>query len=135
MKKILSNKVATLAILFVTMLSVSAIFGSSALAQIDPWNSGGNPDAVSEIGLGTESPVTVATNIIQIILGFLGMIAVVIILLGGFKWMTAAGNEDKISEAKKLLAAGLIGLIIILMAYGLATFVIAQLMGATDTGA
>ena len=133
MKKKLSNKIATIVILFVTMLSASAIFTSSALA-LDPWASGGaGEQAVADIGLGTKSPVDVATNIINIMLGFLGMIAVVIILLGGFKWMTAAGNEDKISEAKKLLAAGLIGLIIILMSYGLAKFVIEQMMNATTS--
>ncbi len=120
-------------------LSVFNFFISPAMAQdtLDPWQSGGadGEDIKDQITLGDTSPVEVTTNIIKIILGFLGLIAVVLILLGGFKWMTAAGNEDKIGEAKKLLAAGLIGLIIILMAYGLATFVIGQIMSATGVGA
>ncbi|MFW5888708.1 MAG: hypothetical protein ACOCVY_03255, partial [Patescibacteria group bacterium] len=64
--------------------------------------------------------------------GFLGILAVVIILIGGFKWMTAAGNEDKVGEAKKIIVAGVIGLVIILASWGIATFVLEQLMGATE---
>jgi amino acid transporter len=67
-------------------------------------------------------------------LGFLGIIAVVIILFGGFRWMTAAGNEDQVSTAKKMIGAGVIGLIIILMAFGIAQFVLNALYNATGAG-
>ena len=72
------------------------------------------------------------SSIIKVFLGFLGIIAVVIILLGGFKWMTAGGNEDGVAEAKKLITAGVIGLIIILMSWALASFVVNQLYNATS---
>jgi hypothetical protein len=45
--------------------------------------------------------------------------------------MTAAGNEDKISQAKGMMSAGVIGLIIILAAFGIATFVMNALVAAT----
>jgi hypothetical protein len=51
--------------------------------------------------------------------------------LGGFKWMTAGGNEDKVGEAKKLIVAGIIGLVIILGSFAIATFVLTQLTAAT----
>lgn len=86
-------------------------------------------------GLGTQDIKLIITGIINVLLGFLGIIAVVIILLGGFKWMTAAGNEDKVGEAKKLIGAGIVGLVIILAAYAIATFVINQLVTATGGGA
>ena len=84
-------------------------------------------------GLGNVDPRTLAGNIIKIALGFLGVLAVVIILIGGFKWMTAGGNEEQVEEAKKILIAGIIGLVIILASWGLANFVIGQLMTATGT--
>ena len=46
--------------------------------------------------------------------------------------MTAGGQEDKIEQAKKILKNGIIGLIIILSAWGIATFVLTKLMGATN---
>lgn len=79
------------------------------------------------LGLKTaqqEDPRDIAVDIVKYLMTFLGIIAVVVILLGGFKWMTAAGNEDKVAEAKKLIIAGVIGLIIILSAFAIVTFVI-----------
>lgn len=70
-----------------------------------------------------EDPREIAVRILKVIMTFLGIIATVIILLGGFKWMTAAGNEDKVDEAKKLIAAGVIGLVITLSAFMLVTWV------------
>jgi len=70
--------------------------------------------------------------VINIILGFLGIIAVVLILFGGFMWMTAAGSEEKIGTAKKIMSAGVIGLVIVLAAFGIARFVISSMITATS---
>lgn len=64
---------------------------------------------------------------IQYILAFLGVVAVVVIIIGGFMWMTAAGNEEKVGKAKKVIIQGLIGLVIVLLAYAISAFVIARL--------
>ena len=83
------------------------------------------------IVLGNKDPRTMVTQIINVALTLLGIVAVVIVLLGGFKWMTAGGNEDKVGEAKKILGAGVIGLVIILAAWGIAAFVLNVMMNAT----
>jgi len=96
-------------------------------------NVGGSGSGINNtLGLGNKDPRMIAASVVKTALGFLGLIAVVIILLGGFKWMTAAGNEDKVEEARKLIIAGVIGMVIILSAYGLATFVINSLINATS---
>ncbi|MDO8668894.1 MAG: LamG-like jellyroll fold domain-containing protein [Candidatus Buchananbacteria bacterium] len=63
-------------------------------------------------------------NIIRFILGFLGLVAVIIIMWGGYLWMTAGGDANKIAKAKRTLISAVIGLIIILSAFLIATFVI-----------
>jgi hypothetical protein len=84
------------------------------------------------LGLSTNTEVrTVIANIIRVLLGFLGIIAVIIVLYGGFQWMTAAGNEEKISSARSTLTAGLIGLIIILAAFAIASFIINTILEQT----
>ena len=81
-------------------------------------------------GLGQGDLTATIGQLIRVALGFLGVVAVVIILLGGFKWMTAGGGDEKVAEAKKLIIAGIIGLAIILSAYAIASFVISSIVGA-----
>ena len=99
----------------------------------DYWGGAEGYDSVrQEIKLGEQDPREMIANIINIILGFLGIIALVIILYAGFTWMTAAGNEDQVGKAKKMMSAGIIGLIIILSAFGIAKFVVGALINATN---
>jgi hypothetical protein len=122
------------------MLAIAAMaltIASPFLAAPAPASAGlsmndftGGHDASA--GLGASDPRDIATAIIRIILGFLGILAVVIILIGGFKWMTAAGNEEGVEEAKKILIAGVIGLAIVLAAWGIASFVLSSLITATN---
>ncbi len=83
------------------------------------------------IGLGSTDIRTTIASIIKVAMGLLGIVAVVIVLVGGFKWMTAGGNEEQVGEAKKWIFSGVIGLAIILSAYALASFVIDSLITAT----
>ena len=84
-------------------------------------------------GLGSTDVRTTIAMIIKVAMGLLGIVAVVIILIGGFKWMTAGGNEEQVGEAKKWIFSGVIGLAIILSAYALASFIINQLVTATTS--
>ena len=86
----------------------------------------------STIKLGSGDVRQTAARIINVALGFLGIVAVVIVLLGGFKWMIAGGNDEKTAEAKKLIVSGIIGLAIILSAWAITSFVISRLVTATQ---
>ena len=92
----------------------------------------GEQSTFQALGLGKEDDLkkTLAT-IINIALGFLGIIAVIIVMYGGFKWMTAAGNEEQVGEARKLIVGGVIGLLVIFMAWAIASFVVSNLQSAT----
>ena len=91
--------------------------------------------ADADLALGGDaegsSLIKTATQIINVALGLLGIVAVVIILIGGFKWMTAGGNEDRVKKGRQYIINGVIGLIIILAAYAIASFVITNLVDAT----
>jgi hypothetical protein len=121
MKKILKSLVIAAMVLAITVPALSL---TASAADV---NLGLN---YVNTGLNNTDPRTIASNIIRILLGFLGILAVVIILIGGFKWMTAAGNEDAIADAKKILIAGIIGLVIILASWGIANFVLSSLISS-----
>ncbi|MDO8425855.1 MAG: pilin [bacterium] len=84
------------------------------------------------IALGTRDVRATVASIINVAMGLLGIVAVVIILAGGFMWMTAAGAEEKVTKAKKLIFSGIIGLAIILSAFAIAKFVVNSLVDATS---
>ena len=98
--------------------------------NLDVW--GNTKNSYANIGLSDTDPRDVVANVIKVVLGFLGTIAVVLIIVAGFQWMTAAGSEDKIAKAKKIMTAAVIGLVIVLMAYALSTFVINAIISATN---
>ena len=82
-------------------------------------------------GLGSKDIRTTISAIIKVAMSLLGIVALVVILAAGFKWMTAGGNEEKVGEAKKLMIQGVIGLAIIFAAYAISIFVLTQLYKAT----
>ena len=90
-------------------------------------------DIGTTIGLSSSSPLTTVALLINSIMVILGIVAVGIVLLAGFKWMTAGGNDEKVTEAKKLMGAGVIGLVIILSAWGITTFILEKIVSASGT--
>lgn len=87
----------------------------------------------SQTQLGTKSLTATIASVINVAMGLLGMVVVVLILAGGFLWMTSGGEEAKVTKAKGLIFGGVIGLAIILSAYAVAQFVVGSLLTATTT--
>lgn len=111
-------------------LVASLVVPAASMAQVTandilPSNVG------NALGLATTDVRVTIARIIRTAMGLLGIIAVLIVLYGGFKWMTAGGAEEAVGDAKKIITSGIIGLIIILTAYAIASFVITSLVSAT----
>lgn len=109
------------------------LLASPALAQFDPF--GGQKSVIDNaLGLGAQDPRVTIAKIIRVALGFLGILAVSLVLYGGWLWMSSGGNEQKIEDAKQVLKNAVIGLAIILASFGIATFIINALLGASGGG-
>ncbi len=91
----------------------------------------GVTEVEESIDLGGGDFALVVTKIIRALLGFLGLIAVIVVLYGGFTYMTAGGNEEKITKGKKILINGLIGLTIIFFSVAIVQFIISNISKAT----
>jgi hypothetical protein len=68
-------------------------------------------------------PQKLIGKIINAILGIVGSLALVMFIYGGFTWMLAAGNQEKVQKGKDILIWATIGLIVIFSAYALVKFV------------
>ncbi len=77
------------------------------------------------------SLVEIVGAVISIFLSFLGIIFLILIIYGGFVWMTSGGNEAKVLKAKKILTQAVIGLIIIVASYAITNFVLHALVKVT----
>lgn len=87
------------------------------------------------IGLpGGQDPRVMAANIIRVALGFLGLVAVGIVIYAGWLWMTAAGDAQKIDKAKKVLLGALIGLLLIVASFGIVTFILGKILESVGGG-
>ena len=68
-------------------------------------------------------------QVIQIILSLLTVFFFVLIIYGGFLWMTAAGNDDQVAKARKLIIRGISGFVLVLLGLGI-TFLILSVIEA-----
>lgn len=107
----------------------------TAAATIVNSNFKANVTRETGIGEGSASPVDITITIINTFLSLLGIIALVLIIYAGFRWMTAGGKEEQITEAKGMLKAAVIGIAIVLLSYTIAQFIFSNLESATGQGA
>ncbi len=100
---------------------------ANAKSSSKSQSSGNDPQDVGtsdEWGL-PDRPLTTGSvaNVLNKIYALLGMIAVIMILIGGFNYVTSAGDESKIRKGKNTIVAAVVGLIIVILAYAITSFV------------
>ena len=88
----------------------------TTLAEITPVGDG-NSDLMSSI-----------TGILNGIIAALGIVAVIVIIIGGIGYMTSTGDPGKIKKAKDTILYGLIGLIVVALALVIVNFVIVNII-------
>lgn len=79
--------------------------------------------------------VTMIGGIVGVIIGLLGVVLALIIIYGGFIWMTAGGDPKKVEKGKDMIKNAVIGLVIVFAAYAITGFVLRNLTGITGGGA
>ena len=128
-------KKITLFLLLPLFLLGFFVFLSPVSAQSNPGSTG-NYGLTETRNVGTISsalinntPQQVVGTVIGAILSLLGVIFFLLIFYGGILWMMAQGNESEVEKAKQIIIAAVIGLIIVLSAYAITTFIGQRLTG------
>src|SRR3989338_5647264 len=121
-------------ILVLSVLACTGIFVvQPILAATGPVDQTAFASFAANAGFAAGPSVTVIiARLIRTVISFLGVIAVVIVVYGGFMYMTAGGNDERVKKAKKTITNGLIGLVIVLMSFAIAQFIVSRLVGATE---
>jgi len=76
---------------------------------------------------------TTVMSITNWVLGFIALIATLVIIYGGVLYLTSAGSEDAISRAKKTIVFGIVGLVVCGMAYAM-VLVVPTILGGSTAG-
>jgi cysteine-rich repeat protein len=126
--KIFKNKLIFLLLLATLFSSLFLVSDVLAEQTADIY---GLQSVEDSLVLGSQDIKLTIVKIINVILGLLGIVVLGIVLYGGYTYMTSAGNEEKVEQAKKILINGVIGLIIILSAFTIVSFIIKSLSDAT----
>lgn len=119
-----------LLIFFLTIFSILQIVFfafSPALAYDFEVNSGvgatGRGAGYEDANLTDESFAEVVGKVIRVLLSFLGVFFLLLMIYAGFIWMFSRGNSSEVEKSKKIMQNALIGLIVVLMAYGITALV------------
>lgn len=113
---------------FLFFISFTSGVAHAQVLPTSPLQAGILP--LTDIGLPTQDPRIIVANLIRVFLSLLGMIALILILYGGFTYMTSAGDPEKVTKAKRILSNAIIGLAIIVASYAIVAFILSQLYTA-----
>ncbi len=70
---------------------------------------------------------SLASSVTNILLWVAGVAAVIAIVIGGIMYITSAGDEKRVQSAKNTILYAVVGMIIALLAWGIASFVITNI--------
>lgn len=114
------------------VLCISAIFFLSAVqfAHAQGLKSAGQN--LKSVGVKSGSSVntdlpTLVGGIISAALTLVGIIFLILMVYAGYLWMTARGENEQVEKAKNIIQASIIGIVIVLSAYAITTFVTSKL--------
>lgn len=105
-----------------TTLAGTALYGyTTVMAQSGGGNgflqTTDNPNTISSATGGQTSARALILTIVNFFLGFLGLIAVLMVIYGGVMIVTSAGDPGKADKGKKILTYAAIGIVIILLSF------------------
>jgi hypothetical protein len=69
--------------------------------------------------IGETNPNLIIGKVIEAILGIVGSLALLMFIYGGFTWMLAAGNNERVQKGKEILIWATVGLIVIFSSYAM----------------
>lgn len=115
---------------FMGVMALTALFGGKAVTAANCPPGSANPGASTLAGCSIpaeESNTDLMGTlqvVVNVILSVLGIVAVIVIIIGGFTYMTSAGDASKAAKARNTILYGVIGLIIALLAFAIVNFVL-----------
>lgn len=114
--------------LFVGLMSVVGLSGSAMAVTCPPGSVNSTANSIAECNIdqsqGTQDLMGTAQGAINVVIGIVGLVAVVVMIIGGVYFILSQGDAAKIARAKNTILYGLIGLGVALLSYAIVNFVL-----------
>jgi hypothetical protein len=145
----MKTKPQTLKILFFIMsfvvfslLVTQAVYAQTSLANKTRSEAGSDAlkfldSTAKKAGLTSRDPggkdfaesqvLGIVGNIINVVLGFVGIIFFILLFWAGIRWMTSGGNEEIVKEAKQTIKTSVIGIVVVFSAFLITNFTLNQI--------
>jgi hypothetical protein len=116
-----------------TLMTVACVSSASAGQLWDKVYRGGLEGVDQKFGATNQAQDIrmIVVGVIQVLLSFLGLIFIALLLLAGYKYMMSRGDSGEVEEAMNSMRNAVIGLLIVLAAYGITYFVAKQIIKIT----
>lgn len=120
-------------------LSTWTAMGTSAIASLQIALAGPN-DASALLGQSltnvntTDNAWTQLGTIINYFLTLLGLVTFIFLVYGGIMILTAQGNDEKVTEARKIIMYAILGVIVIVLAYAINSWLFGSSFFTASTG-
>ena len=69
------------------------------------------------------------TKVINWFLGLVGLLAVLMLIIGGFRYLMSAGNDEATGKAKNTILYAIVGIVIVILSYAI-VFTITNALGS-----
>jgi len=134
-EKIMTKLSSKLKIMLGTVLVAVSVMGAAAPAWATPCDKDMTPAECAQQGVDKTNPegdggtdlTTTIQYIINAIIFVVGIVAVVMVILGGIQYSTSQGAADKVKKAKDTIMYGIIGLIVAILAFAIVNFVLTSI--------
>ncbi|MBU4375646.1 hypothetical protein KKH38_04040 [Patescibacteria group bacterium] len=118
------NTLKTKNTIIISTIFVMAFFVLGQVALADDYGLGTTANTAfdNSIPLNT-SPASIIGKVVGAALAFIGILFLILMIYGGFLWMTARGNQEQVQKAIALIISAVVGVIIIAAAYLVTQFI------------
>lgn len=134
MRTVYNNRVRLWSAILVASIILISFSSFATAAGPNPPPDGGGPSSgglINPLGdSGTTIPV-VLTNVVNWLLGLAGILALLALVWGGIRYITALGNESTAAEAKKIITWAIIGLLVVGGSYAIINTVVNSILKAS----
>lgn len=111
-------------ILLFLLLAPNLVFGYSFLKDSGAEKTAeGTGHIASTVFVPGELTAGVAA-IVYTVLSLVGIVFLLLMMYGGYLWMTAQGNDQQVEKAKRIIVSAILGLAIVIAAYAISWFIV-----------